>query len=167
MLDLIVRLYKVEYKAAELGVLGTEDHLALRQQHSKPVLDAILDFYEQHRDRHPPKSPMGSALTYLGNQWDSLERFLEDPKLALDNNASENALRIHALGRKNFLFVGHDDAGHNLAVLQTIVATCRLHDVNPYDYITDLLIRTQTHPQHRIDELLPMNYKPPDPGVAL
>lgn len=62
----------------------------------------------------------------------------------------------------NFLFVGHDDAGHNLAVLQTIVATCRLHDVHPYDYIADLLIRTQSHPSHRLDELLPMNYKPPD-----
>lgn len=162
LLDLVVELYKVEYTAADRGILGTEAHLELRQQQSKPVLDAIGDFYEQHKDRHPPKSPMGAALTYLHNQWDSLQRFVDDPRLPLDNNASENALRIHALGRKNFLFVGHDDAGHNLAVLQTIVATCRLHGVHPYDYIADLLIRTQSHPSHRLDELLPMNYKPPD-----
>jgi transposase len=94
------------------------------------------------------------------NQWAALTAFLEDPKISLDNNVSERALRILALGRHNFLFVGHDEAGQNLAMLQSLVATCKLHDVNPYDYLVDALIRVQSHPQARVDELLPMNWKP-------
>ena len=69
-----------------------------------------------------------------------------------------NPLRMEE-GRKNFLFVGHEDGGHNLAVLQTIVATCKLHEVNPYDYFKDVLIRVQSHPASRIDGLLPQNWK--------
>lgn len=66
---------------------------------------------------------MATAIGYLMNQWDTLVVFLKDPRLRLDNNVSERALRIQALGRNNFLFVGHDEAGQNLAILQTVVAT--------------------------------------------
>jgi transposase len=92
---------------------------------------------------------------------EALTVFLDDPKISLDNNASERALRILALGRHNFLFVGHDEAGQNLAILQSLMATCKLHEVNPYDYLVDVLIRVQSHSQVRIDELLPMNWQPP------
>ncbi len=83
--------------------------------------------------------------------------------MVLVNNLSENALRIIALGRKNFMFVGHEEAGQNLAILQTITSTCRLHNVDPYEYIKDVLIRIQTHPLSKIDELLPQNWKPISP----
>ncbi|NUN16560.1 MAG: transposase domain-containing protein [Myxococcales bacterium] len=85
--------------------------------------------------------------------------FLDDPKLTLDNNVSERALRIIATGRDNFLWVGHDEAGENLALLQTFVSTCQLHDVNPYLWFKDVLIRIQTHPNERIDDLLPHRWK--------
>lgn len=101
---------------------------------------------------------MATAIGYLMNQWDTLVVFLKDPRLRLDNNVSERALRIQALGRNNFLFVGHDEAGQNLAILQTVVATCKLHNVNPYDYLVDVLVRVQTHPRSRLSELLPMNW---------
>jgi transposase len=81
--------------------------------------------------------------------------FVEDPRIALDNNLSERMLRTIAIGRKNFLFVGDDDAGEHLAVLQSLVATCDLHGVNPTEYIADVLIRIQTHPANQIGELLP------------
>ncbi|MFB1485480.1 transposase, partial [Corallococcus sp. RDP092CA] len=81
--------------------------------------------------RHPPKSPMGQALSYATKQWDSLTRFVEDARLPLDNNRSEAALRKAALGRKNFLFVGHEAAGENLAGLYALVATCEANGVNP------------------------------------
>ena len=90
----------------------------------------------------------------------ALELFLTDPNIALDNNVSERQLRLIALGRKNYLFVGHDVAGQNLAILQTFVATCVANDVNPQEYLTDVLIRIQTHPQSKIDELLPHKWKP-------
>lgn len=75
----------------------------------------------------------------------------------VDNNASERALRAAALGRKNFLFVGHDEAGENLAGLYSLIATCEANEVNPVDYLADVMLRVQTHPASRIDELLPRN----------
>jgi transposase len=90
-------------------------------------------------------------------------------KLPLDNNASERVLRIITVGRKNFLFVRHEEGGHNLAILQTLCSTCLLHGINPYEYIRDVAVRVRTHPNSKIDELLPMHWKPPpdsDLGAA-
>jgi transposase len=158
VLERIVQLYLVEYQAAEQDVLGTERHADLRTLLSTPITDEIIGWCRENGPRYNPKSPVAAAINYVVNQWATLIVFLKDPRLRLDNNVSERALRIHALGRKSFLFVGHDEAGQNLAVLQTIVATCKLHNVNPYDYLVDILIRVQTHPQSRIAELLPMNW---------
>ena len=101
---------------------------------------------------------MGKAISYAQNQWDSLIEFTNDPKLRLDNNFSENALRIIALGRKNYLFAGHEEGGQNLAILQTIVATCKLHNVNPYDYIKDVILKMQLQETRDIEPLLPWNW---------
>jgi transposase len=160
VLDQIVNLYRVEYDAAEMGVLGTDAHLALRQSRSTKVLGRIKRLLARLEPNHLPKGPMGKAISYARNQWSTLEVFTTDPKLRLDNNLSENALRIIALGRKNYLFVGTEVAGSNLAGIQTIVATCKLHGVNPYEYIRDVLIRLQHHSASQLDELLPFNYSP-------
>jgi transposase len=109
---------------------------------------------------------MGEAIKYAINQWDALTLFLSDPHLPVDNNASEAALRICALGRKNFLFVGNDGAGENLAGLYSLIATCEVNGVNPLEYLADVLLRVQTHPASRIDELLPHNWAPPRPGPS-
>jgi transposase len=89
---------------------------------------------------------MGKANSDATKQREKLERFLIDPRLALDNNCAERALRITALGRKNSMFAGSAEHAQNLAMLHTIIATCRLHEVSPYDHIRDMLIRIQTHP---------------------
>jgi transposase len=162
-LDLIVELYRIEHRAAESNLLGTEAHLGLRDHDSRAVLAELETWLDAQDGRHPPKSAMGNAIGYAIKQRPALRRFLDDPKLPLDNNYAERGLRIFALGRKNFLFAGHIEGAQNLAVLQSIVSTCRLHGVNPYEYIKDLLIRMQTHPAARIDELMPWNWKPP-PG---
>lgn len=161
VLELIVELYRIEHRAAEGDILGTEAHLALRDHESRKVLTLIDAWVGERKDRFPPKSQMGKALTYATNQRAALSRFLDDAKLPLDNNFAERGLRIFALGRKNFLFAGHVEGAQNLAVLQSIVATCRLHGVNPYEYVKDILLRIQTHPVQDIDELLPWNWKPP------
>ena len=160
VLDWILELYRIEYKAAELGILGTADHLALRQEHAVPIMDEIDKWIKKNKGIMPPQGATGKAITYAENQWESLSVFLTDPLIRLDNNLSENALRIIATGRKNFLFVGHEEAGQNLAILQTITSTCRLHKVDAYEYIKDILIRIQTHPASKIDELLPQNWRP-------
>jgi len=159
-LGVILKLYRVEYSAAERNILGTDAHRILRERESKTIMDEWKLWLEEHKDRHTPKSPMGRAIRYTLNQWTPLTKFISDPKLRLDNNISEAALRIIALGRDSFRWVGHNVSGHNLAVLQTIVATCVANDVNPQEYISDVLIRVQNHPAARIDELLPMNWTP-------
>lgn len=96
---------------------------------------------------------------------------MENERLPLDNNRSESALRKAALGRKNFLFVGHEVAGENLAGLYALVATCEANQVNPEEYLADVLLRVQTHPNSRIGELLPHEWKrrrvaePPDSAL--
>ena len=81
--------------------------------------------------RHLPRGPMADAVSYALGNWDALTLFLTDPHLPIDNNASERALRVAALGRKNFLFVGTNEAGENLAGLYSLIATCEANGVNP------------------------------------
>ena len=164
MLDWILELYLVEYTAAERDLLGTEDHLKMRQIESQRILDKMKEWLDKNKPLHTPKSKIGKAIGYALNQWASLCVFTKDPKLRLDNNLSENALRIIALGRKNYLFVGHEEGGQNLAILQTIVATCKLHDANPYDYIKDVIIKLQLPETKNVEPLLPQNWGKAPPG---
>ena len=146
--------------AAEQGVLGSDTHLALRKTRSKKILSELSEWLAAQKPLHVPKSPLGRAITYAQNNWAELERFTEDVRLPLDNNISERALRIIALGRKNYLFAGHDVGAENLCVLQTLVATCQANDVNPQDYLADVLVRVNTHPASQIDDLLPDAWQP-------
>jgi transposase len=175
VMDLIADLYTVEWQAQEKGICGTEEHRLLRETVSRVAVEKIEAWVLEHEPYTNPKSPLGDAIKYTQvenketktkSMKKSLKVFLEDPKVGIDNNVSERALRIIALGRKNFLFAGNDPAAENLAVLQTLVTTCEANGVNPQDYLADVLIRIQTHPQSRIDELLPQNWKPPDPAEA-
>jgi transposase len=162
-MDLVLELYKVERAALDADLLGTPEHLAMRQTRSRAVVDEIKAWLEAEQGRHPPRSPIGAAIGYALGQWDELTLFLTDPHLPIDNNASEGALRVCALGRKNFLFVGTDEAGENLAGLYSLIATCEANGINPVDYLADVLLRVQTHPASRLDELLPHNWTPPRP----
>jgi transposase len=161
VLEMIVELYVVERDAAMKGVLGTDAHAKMRKEQSAAIVVRIEAWVDEQHGQHSPKSAMGSALTYAKKQRARLNRFLEDPKLALDNNYAERALRIIALGRKNFLFAGSAEHAQNLAVLQSIVSTCLLHDVNPYEYIRDVIVRLRDRPPDRVDDLLPWNWVPP------
>lgn len=162
-LDLIRDVYVVEHEARQLGVARTNEHRAMRQARSKPIMDALKTWLAEQRDTCPPKSPLGSAIGYALNNWTPLTRFLDDEKLPPDNNASESALRVVALGRKNYLFVGNEDAGINVAGLYSLVATCEANGVNPLDYLSDVLLRVQDHPAAKIDDLLPHRWRPRPP----
>jgi transposase len=121
------------------------------------------DRFAASRNRPPAWTCSARPSISLG-QWDALTLFLTDQHLPIDNNASERALRVAALGRKNFLFVGSDEAGENLAGLYSLIATCEANGVNPVAYLADVLIRVQTHPASRIDELLPNRWAPALPA---
>lgn len=165
MMDLILGLYRVEHEVADAGRLGSPEHLLRRREVSAPLLERIRDWLQQHSTLHPPKSPLGEAIRYARGQWEALGRFLEDAVLPLDNNASEGALRTVALGRKNYLFVGHDEAGANIAGLYSLVATCQANGVNPEAYLADVLLRVQSTPQGQVDELLPHRWSPTLPSL--
>ena len=159
----VIELYKavwsVERDAKERGIVGTDEHLGLRKERAGPAMTAVKAWCADNRDRYSPKEPLGQAITYITNQWEYLTRFLDDVRIPPDNILSERLLRVIALGRKNYLFVGNEDAGQNLAILASLVATCELHDVNPQQYLADVLIRIQSHPANDIRSLLPDVWK--------
>jgi transposase len=165
-LDFILALYRVEHEALEAGIVGTPEHLALRKTKSASVRSAFKTWIDEMKLQHLPQGPFGKALGYASNQWEHLGRFLEDARVPLDNNESEAALRRVALGRNNFLFVGSDEAGENLAGLYSLVATCEANDINPLEYLADVLERVNTHPASRIDELLPHRWQPASAPIA-
>ena len=167
VLDLILDVYRVEHEAKVQRLVRTPAHLQLRQTRARAAMDHLQTWLIEHQALHPPKTPLGTAIGYGINQWEHLTRFLDDAAIPVDNNASERALRVVALGRKNFLFVGHEEAGTHLAGLYSLVATCETHDVDPVAYLTDVLIRVHTHLASRIDELLPDRWRPiTDPIVV-
>lgn len=159
-LDLIGELYAVEHEAKRAAIAGTAEHLALRQERSRPLFARLLRWGHRHKNAFEPRSGMGRAIGYLLRNFRELGRFLRYASIPPDNNVAEAALRRVALGRSNFLFVGHEDAGHDLAVLYTLVASCDKHRLNPIAYLTDVLVRIHTHPAARVEELLPHRYKP-------
>lgn len=158
-LDIILELFMIEREAKVLDIVGTRTHLDLRKQKSAPALERLRQWREKVTPLFEPKSPMGEALRYMKNQWARLNAFLKDPRIPIHNNASEAALRIVALFRKNSLFFGNEDAARRLMILYSLTATCERHDVNPEAYLADVLLRLQDHPKERVAELLPHRWK--------
>lgn len=158
-LDIILDLFMVERTAKCRNIIGTAKHLALRKRRSAPVLDQLRVWREKITPLFEPKSAMGAALRYMKNQWSRLTAFLGDALIPIHNNASEAALRIVALARKNSLFFGNERAGHRFMVLYSLIATCERHGVNPEVYLADVLLRIQDHPKERVAELLPHRWK--------
>lgn len=159
-LKLIARLYRVEHLADARG-LAPEERAALRQQRSQPILEKLKRWLAATQASEPPASDLAKAAAYITNQWNALNRFLQDGRLRPDNNICEQQLRSIALGRKNFLFFGSHRAAARAAVLYSITRTCALRGVPPLPYITDVLRKLASGwPQSRIDELLPDRWAP-------
>lgn len=150
---LIRELYKIERKCK---AMTPEQRLEQRQEHSVPILEAFEGWMKKQVRTTLPKSPMGRALTYAQNQWDALCRFVKDGRLPIDNGRSERALRLIAVGRKNWLFAGSDAGGQRAANIFSLTTTCRYHHLDPFQYLRDLLERLPTHPESRIAELTPL-----------
>ncbi len=160
----IQQLYEVEREAKDFT---RDERRALRQEKAKPVLAAFKQWLEQEQPAVLPKSPMGQAIQYALNQWDALERYIEDGDFSIDNNAAERALRPIAIGRRNWLFAGSDKGGERAAIIYTLIETCKRHGVEPYAYLRDILGRIASHPINALYELFPQNWTPrPQPGPA-
>ncbi len=159
MLDQILNLYRIEYEAAKREITGKPIHQQLRMEKSGPVLAHIKTWAEAQKLEFLPKSPMGEALSYMLNQWKPLNHYLTNAQIPIDNNGSERSLRLIAKGRDNYMFAGNDAAAQNLAQNMSTVVTCEILGINPEVYLSDVLIRIQTHPAKNIDDLLPHRWK--------
>ena len=98
---------------------------------------------------------MGKALSYTLAQWESLEVYLKEPEIEIDNNLVENAIRPTALGKKNWLFFGDADAGQRSAIIYSIIESCRRHHIEPYTYLRDVLTRLPTMTNRQIKDIVP------------
>ena len=164
-LHLVARLYAVEDRAKALSLSAEQRH-ALRQRTSARLLRKLHQCLLELREQVLPKSPSGTAVRYLLNQWDALTRFLQDGELEIDNGATERANRDIALGRGNWTFFGSDQGGKRAAVLRSFVASCKRSGVEPFAWFRDVLSRIPEHSIQRLHELLPHNWKPLTPAQA-
>lgn len=132
-----------------------------RVKHARPVLKEIETWMQARFLTVAPKSPIGRAISYAQNQWQALNNYLLDGRITdITNNAAERALRRVALGRKNWMNIGIEDAGPPAAVLMSILQTCVEQDVNAIDYLRDVLVRvSQPGSAAEIDELTPQGWK--------
>lgn len=155
----IAGLYAVE---ADIRGQTAEQRRQLRQRRSAPILEALKPWLEHQLTLVSGKSRIATAIRYALSRWQGLSRFLGDGRVELDNNVVERAIRPITLGRKNHLFAGSDGGAQHWAVLASLIATCKLNDIDPYAYLADVLAKlVARHPMSRIDELLPFAYAKP------
>ena len=160
-LRLIGRLYAWERRWSESAITDAAERSGLRKIHFERHLK-WLHFFAQHWRRSAlPKSPLGLASNYLLEHWEPLCAHLSHGQTRLDNNAIENAIRPSAIGKKNWLFIGHPDAGQRSAIIYSIVISCRRHGKDPHAYLRDVLTRLPAMTNRDdMDALTPARWQP-------
>lgn len=158
-LKLVARLYSVEKEIRE-GGLSPEDAKDLRQSKSASTHARILRVLKILRHRSLPKSELGKACDYSLRHWKYLSTYLDRGQVEIDNNAMENAIRPTAVGKKNWLFVGHPQAGGRAAILYSILISCQRLDIQPLEYLGEVLGKdTRTLGEQELRALTPSNWK--------
>ena len=160
MLDLIGVLYRHEARIKAKSLDPTET-LKYRINYSKPVVDYIIAWVRAQRQREDllPKDPFSKALVYLSNREVELSVFLSDGEVPMDTTHLERQIRPIPMGRRNWLFCWTELGAKQVGVIQSLVSTCKLHGINPYTYLVDVLQRVQIHPNSEIEKLTPRLWK--------
>lgn len=164
MLEQIRKLYAIESEAKELS---PEDRLAIRQERSIAILDAIFSQLEAWATKVLPKSSIGKAVMYAIRLESALRRFTEDGRLEIDNNRCERALRGVAIGRKNWLFAGSEYGGQAAAAFFSIIGSARIHEIEPWAYLRDILTRMPRARHSELETFLPDIWKQSHPEAHL
>ena len=153
------KLFKIEEDAKELGITG-EGLRLMREQESKPLLEDFKKWLEIEHQIALPKSSFGKAVSYCLNNWEALTAYLADGDLCIDNNEAERQMKGVATGRKAWLFFGSDDGGERAEVLMSVIATCKMHGIDPWAYLNDVIETMTMNPLADLRNLLPTNWKP-------
>lgn len=159
-LAMIRVLYEVERAARGLS---PEERYALRQDRAVPVLNRMEEWLQEVAPRIVPKSPTGDALRYTKNQWKALRRYTEDGRLEIDNGRSERALKLVAIGRRNWLFAGSPEGGRRAANLYSLTGSCMLNDIDPEAYLQDLFRELPTMAESQFHEWTPLAWSARQP----
>jgi transposase len=141
---------------------SAEQRVAVRKELSAPLVANLESWMREQRTKLSRGNDVAKAMDYMLKRWAAFTRFLEDGRICLSNNAAERAIRGIALGRKSWLFAGSDRGGQRAAAMYSIIVTCKLNDVDPQAWLADVLARIADHPAHKLDELLPWNWRPPE-----
>lgn len=155
----IQKLYKIEREARE-DVLSHAARRKLRQEHALPILKELETWLRHNHLTTLPESRIGKAITYALKRWDKLVRYVEYGQVEIDNNLVENAIRPIALGRKNYLFAGSHEGARRAAMLYSLLATAKLHGIEPFAWLRDVLDRIADHPHKRLADFLPQKWTP-------
>lgn len=157
-LNLFRQLYAIEQTIKDEALTG-DGVLQRRSRQAVPILKELKQWMTQEYPNVLPRSPIGTAMAYCLTRWEKLIIYTTDAILNIDNNPVENTIRPVAIGRKNYLFAGSHEAAQRSAMVYSLFATCRLHNINPYDWLKDVLQRMHLYTTNNIAELLPQNWK--------
>jgi hypothetical protein len=159
-LEQIIALYAIEDDIRTLKLAGEAKHLH-RLTHSKPLVEKFFDWVDGQlrRQGFTPKNPFIKALNYVRLRRSGLEVFLTDPDVPIDTNHVERALRVIPMGRKGWLFCWTELGAKHVGIIQSLIVTCRLHGIDPYTHLVDVLQRVAEHPANRVAELTPRLWK--------
>ncbi|MDB4442952.1 IS66 family transposase [Saprospiraceae bacterium] len=148
-----IYLHEKEYKD-----FVAEERKKYRLENVAPLMHELHTWAEEEQYKATPKSPISKAIGYYLNQWPKLSRVLQAGELEIDNNKIENKIRPLALGRKNYLFAGNHQAGQNIAMMYSFFATCKEHNINPYDWLKNVLEELPDTKITDLEKLLPQNW---------
>jgi len=155
IVKLIAKLYQIESKLREEN---STDRYATRQAQAAPLLKEIKTILDAEKPRTLPQSAFGKAINYTLERWKMLTEYLRHPALEIDNNLVENAIRPTAIGKKNWLFFGSPNSGQDSAILYSLIETCRKLDLNPAEYLRELLDALPTMKQNEIVNWTPAKW---------
>ena len=158
MLEMIGELYAIE---EEIGPHPASERLAARQTRSRPVVDRIWAWCDRTLEDPAltPKHPIRTAIRYAVERKTTLKLFLANPDVPLDTNLIENKIRGSKLGQRNWLFAWTELGGENLGIINGLLATCQMQGVDPRIWLSDVLLRIDTHPADRVEDLTPRLWK--------
>jgi transposase/gamma-glutamylcyclotransferase (GGCT)/AIG2-like uncharacterized protein YtfP len=154
MLKMMQKLYAIERQAKE-EEMDFEQIKAVRQEKAVPVLDEMEIWMQEEIYKVTPASGIGKAIAYTMNLWSRLKRYVEDGRFHIDNNLIENSIRPVALGRKNYLFAGSHEAAQRAAMFYSFFASCKINEVEPYQWLKNTLEVINDYPANKLHELLP------------